>query len=53
MGMGYAFAVVVVILIGLPILWTAWWLVDGLVEAMGGHPARPDKQVGNSRHPIF
>jgi len=37
MGMGYALAAFLTMLVAFPVLWALWWLVDAVVEATGGH----------------
>jgi hypothetical protein len=37
------------LLIGFPVVWTVWWLVDAMVEAMGGHTSHQPTQTGSIR----
>jgi hypothetical protein len=37
MGMGYALAAAITLIVAFPFVWAAWWLVDGIVDALGGH----------------
>jgi Na+-driven multidrug efflux pump len=52
MGMGYALALVLTLLVGFPFVWTAWWLLDAIVEAMGGHASHQLRQAGSLGRPI-
>jgi hypothetical protein len=53
MGMGYALAAFVTILVAFPVLWALWWLVDAVVEAAGGHTTQPPRQAKSGQGPVY
>lgn len=52
MGMGYAFAAFITILVASPFVWAVWWLVDAVVDAAGGHSTKPIQEAGSDRAPV-
>jgi uncharacterized membrane-anchored protein len=53
MGMGYAFAAFITLLVAFPVLWALWWLVDAVVEAAGGHSRRTLRHAKSGRGPVY
>jgi hypothetical protein len=49
MGMGYAFALVIVIVLVAPLLWAAWWLVAAVADHF--NPTYPSGITGPERRP--
>jgi hypothetical protein len=52
MGMGYALAAFLTMVVTFPVLWTVWWLVDAVVEAAGGHATQPLRQAKAGGGPV-
>ena len=53
MGMGYALAAFLTMLVAFPVLWTVWWLVDAVVEAAGGHSTQPLRQAKSGQGLVY
>jgi hypothetical protein len=53
MGMGYALAAFLTMLVAFPVLWTVWWLADAVVEAAGGHSTQPLLQAKSGQGPVY